>query len=839
MSVIVDLDTLTKDQIRTIQTMLTMIPVDPKAEEYKRRPFGPRIPPKTAVPVYMFEISPDEKTIKLPFRFACSLLGKVMNHDRPHVKYVTDGNPKFGVELREEQKAIMQEAYTQMMTYSSTTLGIPPGFGKCLGLDTKLLSAYGGYILAKDVKVGDYLIGDDSTARRVLSTCRGTDNMYKIVPKRGRPFICNEPHVLTLKGIMPYIKFEEKRASPYIVRYSMGGHGRSKSFKKVEDAEEFMKTLPEDIFDMPLNIYVQQNLQFRSKTFLFHAPVNFTEQPIPFDPYMIGYWLGDGASAGAHITTNDPEIVEYFKEHLAPYGAQIAQCSHHPMQYSISGSEERHGKYPGNALLNTLKDLNLINNKHIPLVYMMNSREVRLRLLAGIVDSDGCNNGNTLEILQKPDRMADDIEYLCFSLGLMVTRQKITRTCAFNGVVGVYNLMHIYGESLVEIPTILPRKQFTERISNHRVTCNKFSIEPLGPGEYAGFTLDGNGRFLLDDFTVTHNTICGALLSYLGGYVTLVYCNRDTIMRQWYKTFAKCFPGYESWIWMVGVTDPPPAPAVPPFIICMDERSDRIPEHIRNAVGMLIIDEAHMFCTPTQVSCLLKVQPRFVVIETATLERDDGMHTMMQAIGGFHGVFRISSSPYTFVRMTTHVSVELVKNRFGTNYDMLCKSLAAHEYRNMIIVDIIRSNPLHKFIVLTRLKEHVELLERVCAANGITAAMLYGTKSRYEDSPVLIGTMPKMGTGFDEENACDNFQGRKSNVLILAHSVKKWQQYEQFRGRVMRCKAPIVIWLQDENSTTKKHFDGLKAWITETNGTIINSRYIPGSLALPPPLETT
>lgn len=68
---------------------------------------------------------------------------------------------------------------------------------------------------------------------------------------------------------------------------------------------------------------------------------------------------------------------------------------------------------------------------------------------------------------------------------------------------------------------------------------------------------------------------------------------------------------------------------------------------------------------------------------------------------------------------------------------------------------------------------------------------------------------------------------------------QKWQQYEQFRGRVMRCAAPIVIWLQDDNSTTKKHFEGLKPWIAETNGTIVNSHYMPGSLTLPPPPETT
>lgn len=34
----------------------------------------------------------------------------------------------------------------------------------------------------------------------------------------------------------------------------------------------------------------------------------------------------------------------------------------------------------------------------------------------------------------------------------------------------------------------------------------KFRVVPLGEGDWYGWTLDGNGRFLLGDFTVTHNT---------------------------------------------------------------------------------------------------------------------------------------------------------------------------------------------------------------------------------------------------------------------------------------------------------------------------------------------
>ena len=43
----------------------------------------------------------------------------------------------------------------------------------------------------------------------------------------------------------------------------------------------------------------------------------------------------------------------------------------------------------GVDLSSKLRDLNLIQNKHIPDVYMKGSRQQRLQLLAGILDSDG------------------------------------------------------------------------------------------------------------------------------------------------------------------------------------------------------------------------------------------------------------------------------------------------------------------------------------------------------------------------------------------------------------------------------------------------------------------
>jgi hypothetical protein len=58
-------------------------------------------------------------------------------------------------------------------------------------------------------------------------------------------------------------------------------------------------------------------------------------------------------------------------------------------------------------------------------------------------------------------------------------------------------------------------KWFTRSWKGYKVDGSRYriSVKPVGEGDYYGFTIDGNQRFLLDDFTVTHNTTFGINLA--------------------------------------------------------------------------------------------------------------------------------------------------------------------------------------------------------------------------------------------------------------------------------------------------------------------------------------
>ena len=132
---------------------------------------------------------------------------------------------------------------------------------------------------------------------------------------------------------------------------------------------------------------------------------------------------------------------------------------------------------------------------------MVERRAERAQFLAGFLDTDGHLQGNCFEIIQKRRGFADGICFLARSLGLRATMS----TKYVTGYATPYWRINISGE-LTILPMRIPRKQPAPRRQIKNVCRTGITVEAIGDGPYAGFELDGDGRFLLGDFTVTHNS---------------------------------------------------------------------------------------------------------------------------------------------------------------------------------------------------------------------------------------------------------------------------------------------------------------------------------------------
>lgn len=348
-----------------------------------------------------------------------------------------------------------------------------PGTGKCLAPDEPVLRYDGKVVRTDSLKVGDLLMGPDSLPRKVLSTSIGFGEMYRVVPNKGKSWRCNGDHILSLR----------KSKNP--------GKG-TVAFVSVQD----WLCWPESK---------------KSKYKLWRASVDFPEITPPIlDPYFVGVVLGDGSvSDGVCITTVDPEIVCTVSDVAERHGLKMVVRKYDDNRvprYALSG-----GNTGGtaNPVLDILRSMGVgkCEGKFIPDSLKLGSRETRLSVLAGLIDTDGSydDRGCCYDFISKSERLAHDVSFVASSLGLAAYVSTCKKTCTNTGAEGVYYRVCISGQIDV-IPCRLARKKARVRKMNKDVTNVGFTIEPIGESDWFGIVLDGDHQYLLDDFTVTHNT---------------------------------------------------------------------------------------------------------------------------------------------------------------------------------------------------------------------------------------------------------------------------------------------------------------------------------------------
>lgn len=158
--------------------------------------------------------------------------------------------------------------------------------GKCFAPGTKVIMSDGRIKNIEDIKIGDKVMGPDGHSRTVLELHSGKDHMYKITPSSGSDVqIVNSKHEI-------YYGLKHKNGSV-----------------------TFETATPVEL----MNRFAEKPSR-RDKHFLYRSTnVRFDDSEVPFDPYMLGLWLGDGNSYAPCITTMDAEIMDYAEEFARRY----------------------------------------------------------------------------------------------------------------------------------------------------------------------------------------------------------------------------------------------------------------------------------------------------------------------------------------------------------------------------------------------------------------------------------------------------------------------------------------------------------------------------------------
>lgn len=235
------------------------------------------------------------------------------------------------------------------------------------------------------------------------------------------------------------------------------------------------------------------------------------------DPYTFGLVLGDGCFVHrcCYYTQLEEDVnieKQYIPYNLIKWNNKYAYRIDIPKWCSIL---KEYGLYWKKS-----------EDKFIPDEYKYNSREVRLNLLKGLMDSDGTlDKSDRYVISLSSKKLIEDIAFICRSLGY---------NCSYTIKKTGYKANGVYKECLPsysltiftrDIISNLPRKQKRVKKITNEYTINKeirtkiIDIKYIGKQQAKCVTVDSKDNcYLIGDFVATHNCAKSYSLSSIMGH---------------------------------------------------------------------------------------------------------------------------------------------------------------------------------------------------------------------------------------------------------------------------------------------------------------------------------
>jgi len=377
---------------------------------------------------------------------SCNKIDIEYNSEQGYIKVHNNGDIGIPVEIKPEYNIMVPTMiFGELLTSSNyddtdnRTTGGRNGLGsKCIDENTILYNYINGNrIVAKNIKIGDKIIGDDGTCRTVLNIIKGMGPMYEITQNNASKYIVNEDHILTL-------------CIPLHKKITITSKGLEIFWWSRE-----LKCILSSIFNLD-DFYenIKKIIEFKKKI------NNDNIIDININDYL-------------NLSRADKKMLEGIKGKCVIWDEIITNINPYKKGLNI-----------GN---------NIYNYLNIPNEYIINSKIRRVLLLSGILNAVKYSNNNYFIIIN--ESMKNIISFLIESLGL---------TC--NIVITEFMEYKIYYSNL---KFLMKCKNLNFDINTLDLdklnTTGNLSIKEYKNGNYIGIDIDKNNRFVINDFTVTHN----------------------------------------------------------------------------------------------------------------------------------------------------------------------------------------------------------------------------------------------------------------------------------------------------------------------------------------------
>lgn len=374
------------------------------------------------------------------------------------------------------------------------------GGGKGAMLDSQILTPY-GFRKLRDIKVGDTITSPNTGGMQKVVYLHPIDmfDFYRVKFRDGTYFDCTEGHLWQLHQSR---KHKSKKAEKY-------GLPTDEVWPAIKMYEWYRKK--------EQGMYKGQHLIIP-----LTEPVKFTfgdKGNYYIDPYILGAIIGDGCITNSvlndgyvQFTTMDQEIVNRFI--ACGYDmSHKAKRSDRAFAYNIKD----------NTLIECLKKHNIAGNRSqthfIPKVYKFGTVEDRIKLMQGLMDTDGyVDDRGHMSYTTTSKQLAEDVAFVVRSLGGVATITSDTGSYK-----DAYGEKHACGEvwtvffrtkmdpDLCGLTRKKNRAKYDFNGGNSEYGKRIIDVEYIGKREGRCISVsEPNGLYVVDDFTVTHNSYLGS-----------------------------------------------------------------------------------------------------------------------------------------------------------------------------------------------------------------------------------------------------------------------------------------------------------------------------------------
>jgi len=396
---------------------------------------------------------------------------------RPQVIDDIFGIPEIVAEIKRHMGK--KEGIPHMLFYG------PPGTGKALTYDSDVLTP-SGFVKMSEIVVGSKIIGSDGLTYSVSGVFpQPRQKIVRLLFSDNSTVDCSLDHLWETSGL-----YERQRG------------------------EKSVKTTSEIITSIRKDNKNNHSIQY------INSPVIFDERSIPLDPYVLGIYIGDGCIGGS-IRFSNPELdIMNRVEGLLPEDDVLCLIKNTTKEWFVKRKIRSHDKSETLKIILSLgfKNTTYSNFKFIPKEYLINSVSNRIKLLNGLIDSDGYVDKNSNVIFStSSELLANDVKFLVHSLGGKATITQKQKFYSYKGEkkkgLPSFDVIIFFTNGIVPCSSVKHLKRYSPPTGKY---FRKYIVgfQWLEDQECQCIYVNSPDHlFITNNFTLTHNTTISKVIA--------------------------------------------------------------------------------------------------------------------------------------------------------------------------------------------------------------------------------------------------------------------------------------------------------------------------------------